>query len=1314
MSRESGDGTSKLITPLSLPSFCLRNKDGYCVWKFRMRNYLLHEDLWSTIEGYPAGDLTPASVKVRNDAKALAKICLTVDGAAVTHVRCAKTAAEAWKSLQKAFEDKGMGRRLALERKLYRLSLSDFDNIELYINAVMSTAQDLADIDKVIEDTSIAAIILGGLTPKYDPLIMALENCNIDVTTDLVKTRLLNEMSKDAATSVESVFHTKAKPKSKKKEVVCYECKVPGHKRPDCPLRSKKGKVHVVQNNDTTFTALNTSNDLTKDKWYVDSGCTRHMTFRRDWFSNFKALDNGSVTVANGELIKCCGIGDISIKTPANLINRISDVAFVPDLKANLLSVQKAIDKGFTCVFDTKGCTFYKSNTFHFSGDSVIHASPCGGLYVLDGNVNVLENLADNYLSQEVFSDCQVSYKLWHKRLGHLCRIGMNQLKNHDVGVDFTSVDKNSCIACVEGKQSRKPFKKVAINRATSPLDLIHMDLLGPVSITSFQGNRFMLTLVDDYTRKVFVYFISSKTEVKDKFVLFQTFVENELDKKIKAVRTDGGKEFVNKEFTDYLALKGIQIQRSAPYSPQQLGVAERTHRSITEKARTLLAESSLPKVFWQDAFQVAVYLKNRSPHRALGGQIPYDKWCGRKSDLTHLKVFGCRALVHIPSCLRKKLDVKAKEAIFVGYSENPNTYIFRDPVNPRKVITSRDATFFENRFTDLKQRQAESVEQPDSVLLFEEKENEREDCHFFDCMESTEPTAGPSSVINLENTKEPETMNEEQRLSSVNGETEFSDEEENVFEPRYPSRNRKPPDFLSYNVSVVDSSEPVTYYEATHSDDAEKWHCAMADEYKSLIKLHTWDLVDRPHQKVVPCKWVYKIKKDAHGNVIKYKARLVVKGFHQVKGVDYDETFAPVIRHSSLRTLFALAAEMGLRMKHLDVDTAFLNGDLEEEVFMEQPIGFLEEGKENKVCLLRKSLYGLKQAPRAWNKKLSNTLVKIGFIGTPSEPCVFKKLFGQELVILGIFVDDIIVFYNSELTFDIVKKNLSKYFSLKDLGILKYYLGLEIKYDSETIKIGQHNYILSLLDKFNMKDCKSMGTPIIKKKMERRTDSYIGESYPYQNLIGCLMYLMVNSRPDIAYAVSYLSQFNTCYTKELWVAAKRVLQYLKGTINYSLVYRRDGKSLKGFCDADWANCPIDRRSYTGYIFQLGGSPVSWESKKQPTVALSSAEAEYMALTSATKEACYLRRFIYEITGKMSSVVLASDSQSAISLVKNPVHHNRTKHIDTKFHFIREKVSNNIVNLEYLSSSELPADVLTKPLGPIAHKRCTFCIGLGT
>ncbi|XP_073962728.1 UDP-galactose 4'-epimerase isoform X3 [Choristoneura fumiferana] len=445
--------------------------------------------------------------------------------------------------------------------------------------------------------------------------------------------------------------------------------------------------------------------------------------------------------------------------------------------------------------------------------------------------------------------------------------------------------------------------------------------------------------------------------------------------------------------------------------------------------------------------------------------------------------------------------------------------------------------------------------------------------------------------------------------------ETEVLEDCPVVEDRRYPTRDRKPPDYFSYH-TLAEDREPQTYSQAMRDDDADKWKSAMQDEYDSLMKMNTWKLVDRPDRKIIPCKWVYKLKTDTHGNITRYKARLVIKGFNQVAGVDYHETFSPVIRHSSLRTLFALAAEMDLKMHHLDVDTAFLNGDLEEEVYMDQPQGFVKKGHEDKVCLLQKSLYGLKQAPRAWNIKLNETLSKIGFNRLPTEPCVYKKLIGSEIILLAIFVDDLIIFYKNDISYVKVKSDLQKYFSLKDLGPLKYYLGINIDCNDGKVTINQKSYITSLLKKYALQNAKEFDTPLANSKLAADSE--------------------------------------------------------------------DG-------------------------------PVSWASKKQPTVALSSTEAEYMALTEAAKEATYLRRFIAQVCSnndQYPTITLYSDSQSAQNLAYNPVNHGRTKHIDTKFHFIREKVSDNIIKLKFISSSNMSADVLTKCLGKTAHQRCIQGLGL--
>lgn len=1319
-----------------IPILC--NREGYTVWKFKMRMLLIHEGLWETISAVVVeGKKTPDDV--RKDEKALSKICLTVDGAAISIVRPAKTAKEAWDALMKSYEDRSLGRKLSLERKLYRYSLSDFSDLEAYLTAITTTALDLADIGKTIEDSSVAAIILGGLTSRYEPLIMALENGSVEVTTDLVRTKLLSEMTKETKDDV-AALHTN-------KQVICFRCKKPGHKSPNCPIKKKEKKAKAScstegcckdkgliafssGNMDACITefvldgvtelALSAPSVQMSEKWIIDSGASTHMTPHAEWFDSYRPCD-GKITVANGSSLPAVGLGDVAIDTKTDF-KKIFNVVHVPGLDCNLLSVKKAVEKGLSIVFDINGCNFYNSNDISFRNNPVLHGSVCGGLYTLDCTIKPQGVSAYNVhtnLSQ---------FQLWHKRLGHLCRIGMDLLKKGlAVGVEYTEVDKEPCVPCVEGKQARKPFKAIKYKKATSPLELVHTDVCGPLTTESFKGNKYFIIFVDDYTRFISLYCMSTKTEVQKYFCAFQALVERQTGTKIRTFRSDNGTEYVNKGLTDYLQAQGIRHETSVPYSPQQNGVSERCNRSIVEKARSLLAQSSLSKAFWQDAVETSVYLKNRSPHRALDGKTPYEMWCGSMPDLSHLRVFGCRALVHVPSCQRTKLDMKASEHIFVGYSDDPRSYYFRSAENPRRLIKSRDITFFENNFSGLKDKsvQPKIDVSPNVSNLFSQTSSDTTSPQEIS-ISSTSTSSPTSEGVDMEVEQVDVFVDADDEVGGiVDTESLHSGEQRDLSlvpldepidvcpERRYPERVRKPPDYYSYGIHGVDllCDDPNSYREAINSDDKDNWISAMKDEYNALLNKQTWTLVDKPNKKVIPCKWVFKIKRDANGAIVKYKARLVAKGFSQVWGTDYNETFAPVVRNSSLRTLIALAAEMDLKILHMDVDTAFLNGDLEEEVYMQQPEGFAEHGAEGKVCLLRKSIYGLKQAARTWNIKLHQTLSKIGFARTSAESCVYLKKFGNETIILAVYVDDLIVFYKEKSSVDAVKNDLKIFFSFKDLGALSYCLGLNINRVADKIVVSQKTYIQAVLERFNMQDCKEMSTPLENNKLEKGNPTSLGE-YPYQNLIGCLMYLAVNTRPDIAYATSYLSQFNNCYDKTHWLAAKRVLQYLKGTMDYCITYRKVGRRLYGYTDADWANCVHDRRSYTGYYFTLAGGPISWECKKQPTVALSSTEAEYMSLTSAAKEAIFLRRLVCDITGFADRVLLYNDSQSAQKLVLNPIHHNRTKHIDTRYHFIREKVTEGLIDIKFIPTDKMTADVLTKPLRRVAHHRCVVNMGL--
>jgi hypothetical protein len=374
-------------------------------------------------------------------------------------------------------------------------------------------------------------------------------------------------------------------------------------------------------------------------------------------------------------------------------------------------------------------------------------------------------------------------------------------------------------------------------------------------------------------------------------------------------------------------------------------------------------------------------------------------------------------------------------------------------------------------------------------------------------------------------------------------------------------------------------------------------------------------------------------------------------------------------------------------------------------------------------VCLIRKALYGLKQSGRQWYKKLDEKLKQQKLKPLNSDPCVYINKEHGNIVIVVIYVDDLMVASDNPRKLQRLKSELSKSFEMKDLGPLSFCLGIEFTQDvkKQTITMSQSKYIKETLSRFNMENCKGVTTPInpnekLSKEMCPKTEEEkkAVEMLPYQSLVGSLMYLAVSTRPDIAHAVSMLSQFNTNFGEQHWRAAKRVLRYLKNTENLSLMFKKYGQELVGYADADWGASIDDRRSYTGYVFNFANVAVSWESRKQRTVAMSSTEAEYMALSESTKEAIHLRRFLSEVLDQPSTTIIFNDNQGAGQLSKNHVFHNRTKHVDIRHHFIREAVEREDIKVEYLPTDQMPADVLTKGLSSPKQNKCIHALGMTT
>jgi hypothetical protein len=472
----------------------------------------------------------------------------------------------------------------------------------------------------------------------------------------------------------------------------------------------------------------------------------------------------------------------------------------------------------------------------------------------------------------------------------------------------------------------------------------------------------------------------------------------------------------------------------------------------------------------------------------------------------------------------------------------------------------------------------------------------------------------------------------------------------------------------------------------------------------------------------------VFKLKLKADNSIDRYKARLVAKGFSQIEGIDYIDTFSPVAKFCSIRALLALAAHHDLEIHQMDVKSAFLNGDLNEEIYMKQPPGFQVKGKESCVCKLQKSLYGLKQAGRAWNCKIDSTLLSLSFTRLESDHCIYVYHDGRVVIFIVLYVDDLMLISNSLPRLVTLKRRLAEMYQMKDMGEAEYILGIQILRDraNRTLDICQSGYIKTILERFCMAGCKPASTPMDYGTKLSKSDCPATDiereavkAIPYQSAIGAIMYCMLGTRPDIAFAITALSQYSSNYGAKHWTAVKHLLRYLQGTQDYKLSYglkKGDGDPvLFGYCDSDWGNDIDDRRSYTGYAFILAGGAVSWQSKKQPTTALSSVEAEYMAATQATKEAIWWRTFLSELGLVIAgSTVLITDSKGSIDLAKNPEHHARTKHIDIRHHFIREKVADGTVKMSFVGTEHMGADILTKPLAKTRHHSLLNLLGIHT
>ena len=788
---------------------------------------------------------------------------------------------------------------------------------------------------------------------------------------------------------------------------------------------------------------------------------------------------------------------------------------------------------------------------------------------------------------------------------------------------------------------------------ASNCFDLVHCDIWGPFNTATYHGMRYFLTLVDDHSHFTWIYLLHHKSEAPSCIKQFFLMVETQFDRKIKQFRSDNAKELAMAEF---FASKGTLHQFSCVERPQQNSVVERKHQHLLNVARSLFFQSRVPISFWGDCIQTAVFLVNRLPTPVLKLKSPFSVLYNKEPDYTQLRVFGCLVFASTLPSSRHKFSPRAIPAVFMGYPLGYKGYRLYD-IHSKKFFISRDVVFHEDTFPFHSLSAANTFPSPfDEVVI---------PLPCADTSEVTPPTATaipvptpPANPIN-----EPPLAPIVRRSQRQHKPPSYLADYHHSA-PSYPIANhisyeKLSPTYRAFLCQVSAIPEPLFYHQAAKYS---VWRQAMQEELDAMESNHTWNIVPLPKGKhSVGCRWVFKIKRRPDGSVDRYKARLVAKGYTQQAGLDFVDTFSPVAKLTTVRVLLSLAAIKQWTLLQLDVNNAFLNGDLFEEVYMELPLGYKVQG-ENLVCKLNKSIYSLRQASRQWFQKFSNAIISQGFIQSKADYSLFYKGSGDDFVAILVYVDDIIVASKNPQVVKSVQQTLQHLFKLKVLGSLKYFLGLEIARSKKGIYLSQRNYTLSLLEDTGFTNCKPAPLPMDPNLKPNATDGEaVTDVSQYRRMIGRLLYLTI-SRPDICFAVNKLSQFLSCPRTPHLDALHHLLRYLKAAPGQGILFSATSAlSLKAYADADWGSCLDTRRSTTGYCVFLGDSMISWKSKKQQTVSRSSAEAEYRALACVTSEILWIQSLLKDLQVATGPTLVFCDNQAAIHLATNPSFHERSK-----------------------------------------------------
>ncbi|GAA5871105.1 hypothetical protein JCM1840_007591 [Sporobolomyces johnsonii] len=1096
---------------------------------------------------------------------------------------------------------------------------------------------------------------------------------------------------------------------------------------------------------------------LSSGSFIFDTGASIHLTDDRSTLHDYIELPIDRQVVIGGAFGgsgKAIGRGTLvaDFTLPDGSISRlrIRGVFFTPGLGHKLISGYQVLEAGFKFfgdadrldLLDPSGRLVARMPVVKERSAVIVQAS-----WVLPVPASPVTRRPPSPV-QRADALVATDVNLWHGRLGHVGEERMRRMEREDLagGVQFAG-SLLPCEACASAKIPKDPVSREASRRAAFPLQRLHSDVWGPAPAAGRrQGERYVFSIQDDRSRFIWARGMRTRDEVGPLVVDTITMLQRQQEasgrkNKVGRFRRDGALEYNSSLVNAFFRSEGIVAEPTVRYAHNQNGVVERSWRSVFEMARTWLVRSGLPRSFWTLAALSAVHVLNRLPTTSNeGGSSPYEEYFAQKPDIAHLRVWGCVAHVFADYSKINKLEPRRQRCYFVGYLETAEGddrkgWLFYEPESKR-FIEGVQVAWFEDHFV---------ADQSPAWL-----EKEREALRRWDPMEGGDEDKGADLIEGVQGVQAPGEEGRE-HFVPLDGAPAFNFKKGLLALAAHPITPDRPilsgaaldldleegqegvervadiefvDDVAQFDARIV-SKDPhfdtPSIREALNREDKAEWLTALAVELEAFAQRGVWDdeLIELPPgARAMPLKWVLLIKRDEHGHVLKYKARLVARGDLQRPGVDFGEVFSSTIRFSTILTLLALATLHGWDIKRFDVTAAFLHGRLDERhpLYAQQVPGFVDPDRPRLVRRLRRSLYGLRQAGRKWNETFVEKLKSLGFSQSRADPSLFVRRRHGKIAIVPIHVDDGLVLGDDDLRQVIEDLSASLDDSVKEEP-LTLFLGVRIRRRTDgSISLDQRHYVEKLIDRFdfNAECSKATETPAsLAADLKPIQPGEVVVKERYREMLGALLYIAICTRPDISYAVSVASRFGAEPAQRHWVQLKRILRYVASTREQGLVYSPSSSSqLVGFTDADHAADPSTRRSISGWVFTLAGAAVDWQSKRQAVVSISSTEAEYYSFSSAVREALWLRSLFVDLGIPPSGpTLIRADNRSMITLANHPASHHRTKHFAVHASFSRERVANGDVQLEWMPTDELPADMLTKALASAKHRR--FCEKVG-